>query len=444
MKETLGRGEKIKISGFGNFVLRDKRQRQGRNPQTGEPITITERRSVELQSQSVVVGSAQRRRQRRRAVGRRRSPTICKGLIVPEADPQLPVKLYYRIGEVSTSSRGAARAPLLGNRVSFDSSPEVAQGPAHLLAPRRRQAAESQRAPVLAWVHDRRCAQAPTRRWRRARANAGCPPGGRSARARKLRSALGEIRRDIVALLAEFESSGLEVSNRSQGATPADPADSTAVGRILSCVGLTRRWHAFTCHPLPFSWRSPDGRRSESRHVARNLGADPELKMTSGGQAVLKLRLATSETYLRPEQGASRAYGVAQRRGLGQAGRSAREVPDQGFAPIHRGWPTHVELRRQRRQQALPNRDRGQQHHPIRWRWSRWGGWWRWRLQRRFWRPVWRRWRRSGWGYSVRWRWCSVRWRWCSVRWRRLRRPRLRRRWRRRHPVLSGCVPRWS
>ena len=28
MKETLGRGEKIKISGFGNFVLRDKRQRQ--------------------------------------------------------------------------------------------------------------------------------------------------------------------------------------------------------------------------------------------------------------------------------------------------------------------------------------------------------------------------------------------------------------------------------
>ena len=40
MKETLGRGEKIKISGFGNFVLRDKRQRQGRNPQTGETMQI--------------------------------------------------------------------------------------------------------------------------------------------------------------------------------------------------------------------------------------------------------------------------------------------------------------------------------------------------------------------------------------------------------------------
>ena len=44
MKETLGKGEQIKISGFGNFVLRDKRARQGRNPQTGEPITITARR----------------------------------------------------------------------------------------------------------------------------------------------------------------------------------------------------------------------------------------------------------------------------------------------------------------------------------------------------------------------------------------------------------------
>jgi len=44
MKDTLGRGETIKISGFGNFVLRDKRERQGRNPQTGDPILITSRR----------------------------------------------------------------------------------------------------------------------------------------------------------------------------------------------------------------------------------------------------------------------------------------------------------------------------------------------------------------------------------------------------------------
>ncbi len=51
MKETLGRGEKIKISGFGNFVLRDKRQRQGRNPQTGDPILITGAPGPELQGE---------------------------------------------------------------------------------------------------------------------------------------------------------------------------------------------------------------------------------------------------------------------------------------------------------------------------------------------------------------------------------------------------------
>lgn len=40
IKATLERGEKIKISGFGNFVVRDKKARIGRNPQTGEEITI--------------------------------------------------------------------------------------------------------------------------------------------------------------------------------------------------------------------------------------------------------------------------------------------------------------------------------------------------------------------------------------------------------------------
>ena len=40
IKETLERGEKIKISGFGNFVVRAKKQRIGRNPQTGAVIKI--------------------------------------------------------------------------------------------------------------------------------------------------------------------------------------------------------------------------------------------------------------------------------------------------------------------------------------------------------------------------------------------------------------------
>ena len=46
MKETLERGEKMKISGFGNFEVQKKRARKGRNPQTGEEIVLAERRVV--------------------------------------------------------------------------------------------------------------------------------------------------------------------------------------------------------------------------------------------------------------------------------------------------------------------------------------------------------------------------------------------------------------
>ena len=42
------------LEGFGNFVLRDKRQRQGRNPQTGEPITITERRVLNFKASQLL------------------------------------------------------------------------------------------------------------------------------------------------------------------------------------------------------------------------------------------------------------------------------------------------------------------------------------------------------------------------------------------------------
>lgn len=45
MKETLESGENLKISGFGNFQVKQKKDRKGRNPQTGEAITI-EARSI--------------------------------------------------------------------------------------------------------------------------------------------------------------------------------------------------------------------------------------------------------------------------------------------------------------------------------------------------------------------------------------------------------------
>ena len=44
IKETLSEGEKVKISGFGNFVVRQKNARKGRNPQTGEEILLEARR----------------------------------------------------------------------------------------------------------------------------------------------------------------------------------------------------------------------------------------------------------------------------------------------------------------------------------------------------------------------------------------------------------------
>lgn len=44
MKEALEAGETVKISGFGNFVVRTKRARRGRNPHSGESITLPGRR----------------------------------------------------------------------------------------------------------------------------------------------------------------------------------------------------------------------------------------------------------------------------------------------------------------------------------------------------------------------------------------------------------------
>jgi len=46
IRAALERGESVKLSGFGNFQLRDKPQRPGRNPKTGEEIPISARRVV--------------------------------------------------------------------------------------------------------------------------------------------------------------------------------------------------------------------------------------------------------------------------------------------------------------------------------------------------------------------------------------------------------------
>ena len=54
VKETLAAGEKIKVSGFGNFVVREKRSRVGRNPQTGQSIEISARRVLTFRPSQVL------------------------------------------------------------------------------------------------------------------------------------------------------------------------------------------------------------------------------------------------------------------------------------------------------------------------------------------------------------------------------------------------------
>ncbi|HFB9716000.1 TPA: integration host factor subunit alpha [Neisseria gonorrhoeae] len=56
IRSTLASGEEIKISGFGNFQLRDKPQRPGRNPKTGEEVPITARRVVTFHASQKLKG----------------------------------------------------------------------------------------------------------------------------------------------------------------------------------------------------------------------------------------------------------------------------------------------------------------------------------------------------------------------------------------------------
>jgi len=63
IKKTLESGENIKLSGFGNFVVKQKQNRKGRNPQTGESITIASRKVLTFKPSTVlrsaINGSAQ-------------------------------------------------------------------------------------------------------------------------------------------------------------------------------------------------------------------------------------------------------------------------------------------------------------------------------------------------------------------------------------------------
>jgi len=60
IKSTLEAGQQVKLSGFGNFDLRDKTSRPGRNPKTGEVIPVSARRVVTFRAGDKLKASVER------------------------------------------------------------------------------------------------------------------------------------------------------------------------------------------------------------------------------------------------------------------------------------------------------------------------------------------------------------------------------------------------
>lgn len=54
MKKTLQDGQNLKISGFGSFLVRKKKSRMGRNPQTGESMEITARTVITFKPSQIL------------------------------------------------------------------------------------------------------------------------------------------------------------------------------------------------------------------------------------------------------------------------------------------------------------------------------------------------------------------------------------------------------
>jgi integration host factor subunit alpha len=59
IKEALGNGEEVLVSGFGKWSVRSKTERRGRNPQTGDPLTLPPRRVVTFRPSRVLKARVQ-------------------------------------------------------------------------------------------------------------------------------------------------------------------------------------------------------------------------------------------------------------------------------------------------------------------------------------------------------------------------------------------------
>ncbi|MAC25251.1 MAG: integration host factor subunit alpha [Sandaracinus sp.] len=86
MKEVLADGEKIKISGFGNFVVRQKKERIGRNPQTGAPIPISARRVLTFKPSQVLKGILNPHKEQLKAAAAKEAGLLPEGEAAGAAD----------------------------------------------------------------------------------------------------------------------------------------------------------------------------------------------------------------------------------------------------------------------------------------------------------------------------------------------------------------------
>ena len=120
LSESLAEGEPVKLSSFGSFNIRQKGERVGRNPKTGQEVPITPRRVLVFRPSNIMkdrinagLGTA--------AGGGivEQALTIQRGSALPKA-----TEAFRNIGEVSAElGVQKARAAVLGIQVSRSSSP---------------------------------------------------------------------------------------------------------------------------------------------------------------------------------------------------------------------------------------------------------------------------------------------------------------------------------
>src|SRR5690349_18714891 len=160
LREALQHGRQVKLSGFGNFDLRRKNQRPGRNPKTGEEIPITARTAVTFRPGQKLKERVEAYAGAPATAGSRQQPRT-------PADPGQA--LFHDRRSQRAVRREAARAALLGDRVPLAEAGQAPRQPPLLPAPRRADGPPDPRAAVRPGVHHRRRADAPGRRRR--------PPG---------------------------------------------------------------------------------------------------------------------------------------------------------------------------------------------------------------------------------------------------------------------------